>query len=212
MTDNLIDAVDQFNASLNQKSSSDITTTNDPTQSNFVEPTLDEQLAEYDNQEAAINEIFLRTRLKLDKDDPVVQLLLLYQANNNTMRRLFDEAADNQLTFINKRLEVFVDEEITRLSNQQQEIIHAYDDGLSELKDTLEKMESQKEAIVADVWRKMQDRVTKQIEDQLSKDLQKMANNANNKVNNQRNILLGGLGGIILGILISTFTLFFLKN
>ena len=212
MTDNIIDAVDQFNASLNQKSSSNITTTNDPTQSNFVEPTLDEQLAEYDNQEAAINEIFLRTRLKLDKDDPVVQLLLLYQANNNTMRRLFDEAADNQLTFINKRLEVFVDEEITRLSDQQQEIIHAYDDGLSELKDTLEKMESQKEAIVADVWRKMQDRVTKQIEDQLSKDLQKMANNANNKVNNQRNMLLGGLGVIIIGILISTLTLFFLKN
>ena len=105
-------------------------------------------------------------------------------------------------------LESYTNNIVDNLKLHQTQVVGDFDSKLAELNEILSKLENQKEAIVADVYVKLQQRITEQIEEQLSRDLQAIANNANNKVNNERNILKGGVFGLIIGIALCAFLAF----
>lgn len=130
-------------------------------------------------------EIFEKLGLKIDENDPIIQLYLIQNAIMKSSVQQFQEGLNG-----------FGDAVISEIKNEQDKVLSNFDEKLLELQDILSKLENQKEAIVADVWYKLQ----KKIQEQLSKDMQAIANNANNKINNQRNMFIGGVVGLLIGI------------
>lgn len=176
----------------------------DPTLPNFIEPSIglsaEEQIAKQDEEQAVIDTIFQETRIKVSPNDPSVQLVL-------ALKNIAQENLDIYLSNVEEQLNKQTQKILLELENKQKLVVDRFDDKLEELKDILDTLENQKQAIVADVWGKLHVKVSEQIEQQLSKDLQAIANNANNKVNNQRNMLIGGVGGILVGIVLCSIIL-----
>lgn len=169
--------------------------TTDPTSPNFIEPSAEEQIARQDEEQAIIDKIFQETRMKVSPNDPVVQLAM-------GLENITKEKLNVYLTSTEKQLDQQTRKILLELENKQKSVADEFDNKLEELKDILDTLENQKQAIVADVWGKLHVKVSEQIEQQLSRDLQAIANNANNKVNNQRNMLVGAVIGIVIGIII----------
>ncbi|OBX64319.1 hypothetical protein A9299_09945 [Moraxella osloensis] len=139
-----------------------------------------------------INAVFVESGMKTDENDPLVHLVLanlkLIKLAEQDFRKNIDEAGKGV---------------VRDIQQNQALILKGFDQRKDELNTLLTKLEGQKEVIITDVWSKLNEKVTAQIQNQLTKDLQKIANNANNKVNTQRNMLIGGGIGIIVGILIT---------
>lgn len=183
-----------------------IDNTKNPRHPDFIEPSLEEQLAEQALRERLSIDIFAKTGYKVDMYDPMIDSVVIVDDMVRQIRQQCHDSINEQLEFIEGRLESYTDNITDNLVMRQEQVIAEFDTGLNELREIVTTLNTQKEAIVADVWTKMQMRVNKQIEEQLSKDLQSIANNANNKVNNQRNLLLGiiigGMGGLVIGMLL----------
>lgn len=145
-------------------------------------------------------EMFENTGLKIDEDDPIVQLYLI----QNTIMK-------ESVTQFQNNIDSKCEEVVTRVEKQQQYILTGFDAKRDELLAILTKLEDQKNAIVADVWQKLDKRISDKIHKQLSDDMQAIANNANNKINNQRNMFVGGLVGLLTGIVFSIIILFVFK-
>lgn len=135
-------------------------------------------------------ELFDKTGIKVDENDPIIQLFLIQNSLMNDNLKSYQESL-NSLT----------DALLTDISEQQENILSSFDGKKDELLGILTKLENQKEAIVADVWQKLDKRISDKIHKQLSEDMQAIANNANNKINNQRNMFIGGVAGLLIGIL-----------
>lgn len=159
-----------------------------------------EDEADYQTRRQISQDIFARTGKKVVVQDPMIEVIMIWRELNK-----------ESLEHVSNALEASTNEIIDNLILNQDKVLVNFDEKLTELKDTLARLENQKEAIVADVWGKMQARVTKQIEEQLSRDLKAIAKNANNQVNNQRNILMGGIGGLLVGLILCAIIVFILK-
>lgn len=159
-----------------------------------------EDEADYQIRRQISQDIFARTGKKVVVQDPMIEVIMIWRELNK-----------ESLEHVSNALEASTNEIIDNLIFNQDKVLVNFDEKLTELKDTLARLENQKEAIVADVWGKMQARVTKQIEEQLSRDLKAIAKNANNQVNNQRNILMGGIGGLLVGLILCAIIVFILK-
>lgn len=134
-------------------------------------------------------ELFDKTGIKVDENDPIIQLFLIQNSLMNDNLKKYNESL-NSLT----------DALLVDISEQQENILSSFDGKKDELLGILTKLENQKEAIVADVWQKLDKRISDKIHKQLSEDMQAIANNANNKINNQRNMFIGGVAGLLIGI------------
>lgn len=151
-----------------------------------------------DNAQKLRLEIFEKTGLKVDEDDPIIQLFLVQDTIMKTSINEF------QIT-----LNGLGDALISEITKQQNHILSSFDGKRDELLSILEKLENQKEAIVADVWKKLDSRITDKVHNQLSEDMQAIANNANNKINNQRNIFIGIAVGLLIGFIFAFLVLLF---
>lgn len=159
-----------------------------------------EDEAKYQTRRQISQDIFARTGKKVVVQDPMIEVIMIWRELNK-----------ESLEHVSNALEASTNEIIDNLILNQDKVLVNFDEKLNELKDILARLENQKEAIVADVWGKMQKRVTKQIEEQLSRDLKAIAKNANNQVNNQRNILMGGVGGLLVGVILCAIIIFILR-
>lgn len=134
-------------------------------------------------------ELFEKLGLKVDENDPIIQLYLIQ-----------DTIMSNSIKQFQDSLNALGDALLTDISEEQEKILSGFDGKRDELLEILTKLENQKEAIVADVWQKLDKRISDKIHNQLSEDMQAIANNANNKINNQRNMFIGGVVGLLIGI------------
>lgn len=134
-------------------------------------------------------ELFEKLGLKVDENDPIIQLYLIQ-----------DTIMSNSIKQFQDGLNALGDALLTDISEEQEKILSGFDGKRDELLEILTKLENQKEAIVADVWQKLDKRISDKIHNQLSEDMQAIANNANNKINNQRNMFIGGVVGLLIGI------------
>ena len=134
-------------------------------------------------------ELFEKLGLKVDENDPIIQLYLIQ-----------DTIMSNSIKQFQDGLNTLGDALLTDISEEQEKILSGFDGKRDELLEILTKLENQKEAIVADVWQKLDKRISDKIHNQLSEDMQAIANNANNKINNQRNMFIGGVVGLLIGI------------
>jgi hypothetical protein len=141
-------------------------------------------------------ELFKETGLKIDENDPLIQIYLL---QNSLMNR--------SLLKFQRNLNDLGDAIILEIKEQQADILKSFDGKQEELYKTLAKLDNHKEAMVADVWLKLQQKLQKQIHE----DMQAIANNANNKINNQRNMFIGGIIGLLIGLFILVIILFITK-
>lgn len=166
-----------------------------------IEPSADEQLEQQDNHQdavkAVINDVFRHSGVKLPADDPIVQLVVAIEKITN------DKAIN-----IANNLEANADNIVDNLMMKQDQVIVTFDTKLAELKEILTKLENQKEAIVLDVWRKLEQRVMDKIQDELTGSIKTIAENSNNDVNNERMLLKGGVGGLLAGIILCAIILF----
>lgn len=151
-------------------------------------------MSDIETQEVRL-QVFEKLGLKLDKDDPIIQLYLIQKTL----------MSDTHINF-QKNLNSLADSLIEDIKKQQKEVLSGFDEKTEELNNILKYLENAKAAIVDDVWRKLATRVQEQIQ----KDMQNIANNANNKVNNQKNMLLGGVVGLLIGLVLCVI-LFLLK-
>lgn len=169
-----------------------------------LEPSAAEQLQEQDNNREIAhklrNELFNHSSIKVTDDDPVIQLIIAVEA---ITQRKADYIAEN--------LESTSENIIDNILAKQENVNDTFDEKLAELKNLLTKLEDQKEAIVLDVWRKLEQRVMEKIQSELTSSIKTIAENSNNSVNNERMALKGGLGGLIVGIIICAIVLFVLK-
>lgn len=168
-----------------------------------TEPTrlgIKEDDANHQVRKKISQEIFARTGKKVVIEDPMIEVIMVWRELN-----------EEWLEYVSNALEASSGEILDNLVLNQDKVLANFDEKLNELKDTLTRLENQKEAIVADVWGKMQARVTKQIEEQLSRDLKTIAKNTNNQVNNQCNILMGGLGGLLVGLILCAIIVMVLR-
>lgn len=140
-----------------------------------------------------VNEIFAKTGQKIPKNDPMVELILVIQELNS-----------RNAEYIANGLESQADNIFDNLNN-------SFEIKLNELKTLLNQLEDQKEMIVIDVWRKLEQRVMDKIQDELTGSIKKIAENSNNSVNNERLLIKGGVVGLIVGILICAVLLFVFK-
>ena len=140
-------------------------------------------------------ELFRNTGLKIDENDPIIQLYLIQ-----------DSLMKSAIFDFQKNLNDLGDTLITEIKEHQVDVLSGFDSKRDELNLILSKLDKQKEAIVVDVWSKLEKRIQKQ----LHEDMQAIANNANNKINNQRNMFIGGIIGLLIGLLLS-IVLFVLK-
>ncbi len=141
-------------------------------------------------------ELFKETGLKIDENDPLIQIYLL---QNSLMNR--------SLLGFQRNLNDLGDALISEIKEQQADILKSFDGKQEELSKTLARLDNHKEAMVADVWLKLQQKLQKQIHE----DMQAIANNANNKINNQRNMFIGGIIGLLIGLFILVIILFITK-
>ncbi len=139
--------------------------------------------------------LFEKSGLKIDQDDPIIQLYLVQKT------LMSDSFLDFQ-----KNLNSLGDTLINEIKDQQKEVLSGFDERTDKLNAILAHLDKAKEAIVNDVWAKLEQRVR----DQLHKDMQAIANNANNKINNQRNMFIGGITGLLIGLVLCVI-LFVLK-
>lgn len=143
-------------------------------------------------------EIFEKLGLKVDENDPIIQLYFIQ-----------DSIIRNSILNLQNGLNSLGDALISEITEQQENVLSSFDGKRDELLLILTKLENQKEAIVADVWQKLDKRISDKIHKQLSEDMQAIANNANNKINNQRNMFVGGLCGLLIGLLFSIILFIF---
>lgn len=139
--------------------------------------------------------LFEKSGLKIDQDDPIIQLYLVQKT------LMSDSILDFQ-----KNINSLGDSLINEIKEQQKEVLSGFDERTDNLNTILAKLDTAKEAIVNDVWAKLEQRVR----DQLHEDMQAIANNANNKINNQRNMFIGGIIGLLIGLVLCVI-LFVLK-
>ena len=151
-----------------------------------------------DESQALRLELFEKTGLKVDENDPIIQLYLI---QNSIMKSSVQQFQDG--------LNSLGDAILTDITEQQEKVLSGFDEKRDELLEILTKLEKQKEAIVADVWQKLDKRISDKIHKQLSEDMQAIANNANNKINNQRNMFIGGIVGLLIGIVFSVILFVF---
>ena len=166
-----------------------------------TEPAMDDQLDEQDKLDAQTrklkNQIFEKTGLKLSNNDPMIELVMILK-----------DITEEELETVMNNLESTSDNIIDNIIAQQNKVDQAFDSKLDELKDVLLKLENQKEAIVMDVWRKLEQRVMDKIQSELTDNMQTIARNSNNNINNERMLLKGGVGGLIAGIFLCAILLF----
>lgn len=143
-------------------------------------------------------EIFEKLGLKVDENDPIIQLYFIQ-----------DSIIRNSILNLQNGLNSLGDALISEITEQQENVLSSFDGKRDELLHILTKLENQKDAIVADVWQKLDKRISDKIHKQLSEDMQAIANNANNKINNQRNMFVGGLCGLLIGLLFSIILFIF---
>lgn len=162
---------------------------------------MDDQLDEQDKFDARTrklkNQIFDKTGLKLSNNDPMIELVMILK-----------DITEEELETVMNNLESTSDNIIDNIIAQQNKVDQAFDSKLDELKDVLLKLENQKEAIVMDVWRKLEQRVMDKIQSELTDNMQTIARNSNNNINNERMLLKGGVGGLIAGIFLCAILLF----
>lgn len=165
------------------------------------EPAMDDQLDEQDKFDARTrklkNQIFEKTGLKLSNNDPMIELVMILK-----------DITEEELETVMNNLESTSDNIIDNIIAQQNKVDQAFDSKLDELKDVLLKLENQKEAIVMDVWRKLEQRVMDKIQSELTDNMKTIARNSNNNINNERMLLKGGVGGLIAGIFLCAVLLF----
>lgn len=147
------------------------------------------------------NKLFEKTGLKFDDTDPVLQLYLLQ-----------DHLMQDRVMMFQKNLNDIADAIITDISEQQSLVLSGFDKKTEALNKLLTALENQKEAIVADVWQKLDKRVAEKVRTQLSEDMKAIASNANNRINNQRNMLLGAVAGATIGLFIGLLIMFMLHK
>lgn len=166
-----------------------------------TEPAMDDQLDEQDKLDAQTrklkNQIFEKTGLKLSNNDPMIELVMILK-----------DITEEELETVMNNLESTSDNIIDNIIAQQNKVDQAFDSKLDELKDVLLKLENQKEAIVMDVWRKLEQRVMDKIQSELTDNMKTIARNSNNNINNERMLLKGGVGGLIAGIFLCAILLF----
>lgn len=166
-----------------------------------IEPSADEQLEQQDrhqdNVKAVIHDVFRHSGVKLPADDPIVQLVV-------AIEKITDDKAIN----IANNLEANADNIVDNLMMKQDQVVAAFDTKLAELQELLTKLENQKEAIVLDVWSKLEQRVIDKIQNELTGSIKTIAENSNNDVNNERMLLKGGLTGLLVGIVLCAIILF----
>lgn len=166
-----------------------------------TEPAMDDQLDEQDKFDARTrklkNQIFEKTGLKLSNNDPMIELVMILK-----------DITEEELETVMNNLESTSDNIIDNIIAQQNKVDQAFDSKLDELKDVLLKLENQKEAIVMDVWRKLEQRVMDKIQSELTDNMKTIARNSNNNINNERMLLKGGVGGLIAGIFLCAVLLF----
>lgn len=166
-----------------------------------VEPSADEQLEQQDRHQdtvkAVIHDIFRHSGVKLPANDPIVQLVVA-----------IEKITDNKAINIANNLEANADNIVDNLMMKQDQVVAAFDTKLAELQELLTKLENQKEAIVLDVWSKLEQRVIDKIQNELTGSIKTIAENSNNDVNNERMLLKGGLTGLLVGIMLCAIILF----
>ncbi len=136
-------------------------------------------------------DIFQQTGLKIDEQDPIIQLYLIQ-----------DSLLNKSIVHISEKLLALTDATIADIKDQQKAVLSNFDVKANELEQILSRLDKQKEMIVADVWQKLDQRFTDKINDTLKTGMDEIAKNSNNKINNQRNMLIGGVGGLVVGILL----------
>lgn len=164
-----------------------------------------------DLREQLTVDIFQQTGYKVETDDPFVDTILVCKNIIEQIEQKSIVNINHHLEYNKNSLEDYTNNLIESLKDNQRAVVEEFDSKSSELKELLDTLQNQKDAIIASVYTKMQQRVTEQIEEQLSKDLQAIASNANNKVNNERMLLKGGAGGLIVGIILCAILLFVFK-
>lgn len=143
------------------------------------------------------NEIFETTKLKVEPDDPTVLLII-------AIEKLLEKKTDA----IFSNIEAESTNITENIIEHQQKIDTAFDVKLNNLKEILEKLENQKEAIVGDVWQKMEQRTNQKIQNMLENGMKEIAKNSNNKVNNERMLLKGIVIGLFVGLVLCAVLLF----
>lgn len=146
-------------------------------------------------------DIFQQTGLKIDEQDPIIQLYLIQ-----------DSLLNKSVIQIQEKLLALTDATITDIKDQQKAVLSNFDVKANELDQILSRLDKQKEMIVADVWQKLDQRFTDKINDTLKTGMDEIAKNSNNKINNQRNMLIGGVGGLVVGILLCLVVFFILTS
>lgn len=166
-----------------------------------VEPVTKQNTDAKDNKADAItNALYAQTKLKIENDDPTILLIL-------AIEDLLEKKAD--AIFAN--IEAETDNITTNMLEHQSNIDKAFESKLKNLTEVLEKLEGQKQAVVADVWKKMEERTNQKIQNMLESGMKEIAKNSNNQVNNQRILLIGGFVGTIFGFALCAIILYFFK-
>ena len=188
-----------------------------------AEPPLDKQMDEQDlvsqRTREVRNKVFDKTGMKISNNDPMLELVLAIRTMTekeveiilNNLESTSENIIDNILAQ-QKQIDKNVKSKIADLDKSFKSKTADFDKNfsskLNELTHILNKLESQKEAIVMDVWNKLDQRVMDKIQTELTKSISAIAQNSNNKINNERMLLKGGVGGLVAGIFLCAILLF----
>lgn len=216
-----------------QREASETNTDNE----DFIEPSAREQIKEQEDiaEKTRIikqvkTELFDRTGLKVADNDPMLQLVVILKDITegqldtifNNIEANTDNITDNLLLKLESTANTIAEQqqktgkEITEtqktaqtaITNSIDGIDKAFADKLTELQTLVNKLDNQKEAIVLDVWSKLEQRVMDKIQSELTSSIKIIAQNSNNNINNERMLLKGGIGGLMAGISLCALILF----
>ena len=161
------------------------------------EPDLTEQLADQNRNKEVRDKIFIQTGQKIGIDDPVIQLV-----------RIQEQFINDNVDAMTATLEATSENVITNIEISHGQLSKQFDIKLENLNDILSKLDRQKEAIVLDVWNKLERRMIEKIQTELTRNIKIIAKNSNNNINNERMMLRGALIGGLIGIAICFLILF----
>lgn len=172
-----------------------------------------------------IEETFINTDIKLQKDDPLIQWFI---GSQNILIDVAKRVADTVLKVMVEELEnarltqqTKYDEEARQAKYQANLVNEVFKQNVNELRQLSTALDERKEVLLAEVWAKTDQRMiehfTKLINDNLSKGINdgvkqvigNMAKNANSTVNNERmlnkGMIKGGAIGLGIGLAVGVF-------
>lgn len=147
-----------------------------------------------------VNEVFALTDIKTTENDPLIIMMMLNQS-------LFRATKDNILKDLQASQKLMIKE----VENKHTDSLKVFNDKIAYLEKILSKLDSQKDAIVQDVWSKSQDIMYDRTKTTMQKAINELVKESQGSVNNERNLLIGAFGGLILGLILAVILNIFLN-